>query len=186
MDVDLDFPSRNDILSHIDHTAAILENGSKHPSGVYITLAPQNPITGLASINYKKSEELGYFKIDFLNQSVYKMVKSPAHLEELISREPNWKKLLEKDFVNKLVHISNYSDMIKKLSEPIDSIEKLSMFLAIIRPGKKHLQGLPWNIISKTVWNRENNDGYTFRKSHSYAYAYLVILNINLLEEQGY
>jgi hypothetical protein len=71
--------------------------------------------------------------------------------------------------------------MIKKLTEPIDSIEKLAMFLAVIRPGKKHLQGLPWNIIEKTVWDRDNTDGYSFRKSHALAYSYLVILHMALL-----
>ena len=40
------------------------------------------------------------------------------------------------------------------------------MFLSIIRPGKKHLQGLPWNMIEKTVWDGDNSDGYVFKRSH--------------------
>jgi hypothetical protein len=181
MDIDLDFSDRNQILQLIEHTPAILENGTKHPTGIYLTAIPQNPISGFASLDYKKAEEFGYFKIDFLNNSVYKLIKSPAHLEELLAKEVNWKRLLDKEFVSKLVHIGNYADMIKKLTEPIDSIEKLAMFLAVIRPGKKHLQGLPWNIIEKTVWDRDNTDGYSFRKSHALAYSYLVILHMALL-----
>jgi hypothetical protein len=182
-DVDLDFGDRNVILSHIEYMPAVMESGIKHNSGIHITAIPKNPITGLASLNYKKAEELGYFKLDLLNQSVYKLVKSPEHLEKLLSKEPNWNLLHDKQFVEKLVHIGNYYDLIQQSPEPIDSIEKLAMFLAIIRPGKKHLQGLPWSIVEKTVWDRENTDGYTFRKSHALAYSYLVILAMALLEE---
>ena len=185
-DVDLDFGNRDEILSHIEYTPAILENGVRHNSGIYVTAIPQNPITGMCSLNYKKAEELGYFKLDILNQSVYKLVKSPAHLEELLGKEPNWNRLLDEEFVSKLIHIGNYAELIKRLPEPITTIEQLAMFLAIIRPGKKHLQGLPWDIISKTVWDRHLDEGYSYRKSHSLAYSYLVILAMALLEEQGY
>jgi hypothetical protein len=183
MDIDLDFSDRNQILQLIEHTPAILENGTKHPTGIYLTAIPQNPISGFASLDYKKAEEFGYFKIDFLNNSVYKLIKSPAHLEELLAKKVNWKRLLDKEFVSKLVHIGNYADMIKKLTEPIDSIEKLAMFINLIRPGKKHLQGLPWNIVEKTIWNKTSEEGYSFKKAHSYAYAILILLHISILEE---
>jgi|ERR1039457_4050994 hypothetical protein len=182
-DIDIDFADRNEILSFIDYTSAILEDGVKHNTGIYTTAIPQNPITGFASINYKKAEDLGYFKLDILNQSVYKLVKTPTHLEQLLEKEPNWSKLRDKNFVGKLVHIGNYADMIQHLPEPINSIEKLSMFLSIIRPGKKHLQGLPWNIIEKTVWDREDVDGYSFKRSHALSYSILVTLHMAILEE---
>ena len=185
-DIDLDFGDRNEILSHIEYTPAILENGTRHLSGIYVTAIPQNPITGMCSFDYKKAEELGYFKLDILNQSVYKLVKSPKHLEELLSKKPNWKRLLDEDFVSKLIHIGNYGDLIKRLPEPITAIEHLAMFLSIIRPGKKHLQGLPWDIVSKTVWDRNLDEGYSFRKAHAISYSLLVGIHMNLLEEQGY
>ena len=185
VDIDIDFGDRNQILQLIEHIPAVLENGNKHPSGVYVTTIPQNPITEFASIDYKKAEELGYFKIDFLNQSVYKLVKSPTHLEQLLAKEPNWGLLHNRNIVEKLVHIGNYYDLIQKLPEPIDNVEKLACFLATIRPGKKHLQGLPWNIVEKTVWNREDTDGYTFRHSHALSYSLLVCINLNLTEEQN-
>jgi len=183
MDIDLDFSDRNQILQLIEHTPAILENGTKHPTGIYLTAIPQNPISGLASLNYKKAEESGYFKIDFLNNSVYNLIKSPAHLEELLAKEVNWKRLLDKGFVNKLVHIGNYADMIQKLPEPITNINHLAMLLAIIRPGKKHLQGLPWNIIEKTVWDKDDSQGYVFKRSHAIAFSILIILQLHALEE---
>jgi hypothetical protein len=185
-DVDLDFGNRSEILSHIDYTPAILEDGVKHISGIYITAIPQNPISGFASIDYKTAETLGYFKLDILNQSVYKLVKSPQHLEQLLAKEVNWSKLLDKEFVNKLVHIGNYADMIRHLPEPIQSIEHLAMFLAIIRPGKKHLQRLPWSIVEKSVWDKHSEEGYTFKKSHALSYAILVTLHMAALEDIYY
>jgi hypothetical protein len=68
------------------------------------------------------------------------------------------------------------------MPEPIDGIPRLAMFLAIIRPGKKHLQGKTWKEVAKTVWDK-GNDGYTFKKSHAIAYAHLVVVHMNLLEE---
>ena len=68
------------------------------------------------------------------------------------------------------------------MPEPIDSIPRLAMFLAIIRPGKKHLIGNTWAEIAKTVWDKAE-DGYTFKKSHSIAYAHLVVVHMNLLNQ---
>ena len=183
-DVDIDFKNRNEILALIDHTPAILVDRTKHATGIYATAIPQNPITGYASLDYKKAEELGYFKFDFLNQSVYKQVKSPEHLEKLLTKEVNWNKLKDKNFVRGIVHIGNYANLIHRMPEPIDSIEKLAMFINLLRPGKKHLQGLPWNIIEKTIWDRDESDGFSFKRSHSLAYSYLIILAMALKEEQ--
>ena len=66
------------------------------------------------------------------------------------------------------------------MPEPIDSIPRLAMFLAVIRPGKKHLIGQPWSEIAKTVWDK-GTDGYVFKKSHSLAYSQLVVVHMNLL-----
>jgi hypothetical protein len=183
-DVDLDFGNRNEILSLIEHTSAVLENGEKHNSGIYTTEITKNILSGMASIDYKTSENLGYFKLDILNNNLYKFVKSPQHLEELMAKPINWNKLMQPEFVKKLIHIGNYAEMILKLSDPIDSIEKLAMFISIIRPGKKHLQGLPWNVIERAVWDRDNSDGFTFKKSHAMAYSLAIILNVHILEEQ--
>lgn len=181
-DIDLDFGNRDDILKHLSYTPALLKSGKRHNSGIYPTMIPQNPFTGLASIDYEKAEELGYFKIDFLNQSVYKLVRDPQHLEELLANSINWDLLHNKEIVEKLVHIGNYYDLIQKLPEPIDSVETLSLFLAIIRPGKKHLQGLSWDIVRHSVWS-QTEEGYSFKQAHSLSYSILVGLHMNILEE---
>ena len=66
------------------------------------------------------------------------------------------------------------------MPEPVDSIPRLAMFLALIRPAKKHLIGKTWREVSQTIWDREN-DGYSFKKSHAIAYAQLVVVHMNLL-----
>jgi hypothetical protein len=55
------------------------------------------------------------------------------------------------------------------------------MFLAIIRPAKRHLIGKKWSEVAETVW-KTGNDGYGFKRSHSIAYSHLVVVNMNLLE----
>lgn len=56
----------------------------------------------------------------------------------------------------------------------IDSIEKLAMFIAIIRPGKKYLIDKvinnSWDSINDKIWIKENT-GYQYKKSHAIAYA---------------
>jgi len=102
-DIDLDFADRNEILQYIQHVPAVLTSGLKHASGVYVCPIPANPFTGLATLDYKQADDLGYFKIDFLNQSVYRGVKSPEHLESLLSQPPDWNRLnTDPDFVSRL------------------------------------------------------------------------------------
>jgi hypothetical protein len=59
----------------------------------------------------------------------------------------------------------------------------MAAFIAVIRPGKAHLQREPWDTVFATVWDGNNSRGFVFKKSHSLAYAKLVALHINLLEE---
>ena len=61
-----------------------------------------------------------------------------------------------------------------------DSIPRMAMFLAVMRPGKSKLRNKSWAEINQTVWDR-NVTGYTFRKSHAIAYANLVVVHMNLL-----
>jgi hypothetical protein len=66
------------------------------------------------------------------------------------------------------------------MTEPIDSIPRLAMFLALIRPAKKHLIGKSWKEVSQTVWDK-GDDGYAFKKAHAIGYAWLVAVHMNLL-----
>ena len=184
-DIDIDLPDRDKLLSCIKHIPAAMRNVTpirKHNTGVHVTDIPYDPIHDIAAIDYSEADKRGYFKLDLLNVHVYSEVKNEQHLLELM-REPNWNRLKDKAFVEQLVHLNNHYKSICKMPEPINTIPRLAMFLAIIRPSKKHLIGLPWKEVAKTVWEKDDN-GYTFKKSHSIGYSWLVAIHMNLLEEQ--
>ena len=69
------------------------------------------------------------------------------------------------------------------MPEPINSIPRLAMFLALLRPGKKHLIGESWRDVANTVWDK-GSDGYSFKKAHGIAYAQLVVVHMNLIEQE--
>jgi DNA polymerase III alpha subunit len=60
---------------------------------------------------------------------------------------------------------------------------RMAMFLAVMRPGKANLRNYDWKAIAKTVWDKPMDGSYYFKKAHAVAYAHLVALHINLLEE---
>jgi hypothetical protein len=183
-DIDIDFGDREKILQLINHIPAAMRNVNpirKHNTGIYVTDIPYDAINDIANLDYVEAEERGYLKLDFLNVHVYDKVKSEEHLLELM-KEPNWERLKEKEFVEKLIHLSNHYNNLCKMPEPIDSIPRLAMFLACIRPAKKHLIGQSWKVINDSVWDK-TEDGYSFKKSHSIAYSMLVVVHMNLLEE---
>ena len=184
-DIDIDFGNRDKLLELIDHTRAAMRNVNpirNHATGVYVTDIPYDPVNNIASIDYTEAEKRGYFKLDLLNVHVYESIDSEEHLVKLM-REPDWNKLKESTFVEKLIHLNNQFYNLQKMPEPIDSIPRLAMFLSIIRPGKKHLIGETWSDIAKTVWDK-GTDGYTFKRSHAVAYAHLVVVHMNLLGER--
>ncbi len=185
-DVDIDFGDRDKILSLIKHIPASMRNVSpmrKHATGVYITEIPYDPVNDMASLDYKEAEERGYFKLDLLNVHVYNQVKNEQHLIELM-REPDWSMLNDKEFVEKLIHLGNQYDTLRKMPEPVNSITRLAMFLAVIRPAKRHLIGKTFKEINQTVWDKDQT-GYAFKKSHAIAYAQLVTVHMNLLKENN-
>ena len=184
-DVDIDFGNRDNILQHIKHVPAAMRNVRpirKHATGVHITEVPYDPVHDIAAIDYVEAEKRGYFKLDLLNVHVYENVRDELHLVELM-REPDWKKLEDAKFVEQLIHLNNQFYNLKKMAEPVNTIPRLAMFLAVIRPGKKHLIGEKWNEVAKTVWDK-GTDGYSFKQAHGIAYSHLVVVHMNLLCEQ--
>jgi hypothetical protein len=186
-DIDIDFPDRERALAVLEVTpASILRDGRliKHNTGVYPTAIPVDPFTGMASIDYESAEDRGYAKLDFLNVSLYTQIKNEEHLQELIDQEPLWDLLYERSVCEQMIHIGNHYDTLLKMPEKVDSIPRLMMFLAIIRPAKRHLIGLPWREVAKTIWEAPSDGSYAFKMSHSCAYAHLVVVNLNLFCEK--
>lgn len=182
MDIDLDFADRTEILSIIKHRVASLKDGKKHNTGIYITEIPFNPETNQATIDYKDAEQRGYFKIDILNVSIYKGVKSHQHLNDLINKEPIWDLLLLDNFVNNVFHLANHGDVLRILQPK--SIKELAAVLAIIRPAKKYLIDKDWDTIFKEAWIPPEDGSYYFKKAHAFSYAMAVVVHMNLLCEQ--
>jgi hypothetical protein len=184
-DIDLDFADRNQILRLIQHTPARQlhqEQVRRHNSGVYVTDIPYDPINQCAALDYEAAESRGYFKIDFLNMSVYQLIKSPEHYEQMLSQEPNWSRLwTDTAWTSQLVHVGNYTDLLKTMRP--DSIPRMAAFISIIRPGKAHLQNQLWDQVFESVWDGDTSRGYTFKRSHSISYAALVALHMNLLSQ---
>jgi hypothetical protein len=151
---------------------------------VYFTEIPADPFTGRAALDYEAAEALGYTKIDVLNVGLYQQITNEEHLAYLMQQEPLWDLLQARDFCSQLIHIGSHYDTLVRMPEPVDSIPRLAMFLAVIRPAKRHLIGRTWQEVAETVWERPVDDGYYFKKAHAVSYAHLVAVNMNLICEQ--
>ena len=87
-DIDIDLADRDQLLRLIQATPARQQHqgqARRHNSGVYVTDIPYDPITDCAAIDYETAEDLGYFKIDLLNMTVYPV--SYTHLTLPTNRE---------------------------------------------------------------------------------------------------
>ena len=183
-DIDIDFADRKNALNHVKHvTASMTDNGTfkKHNTGVYCTSVPHNPLTGLSTLDYKEAEQRGYFKIDFLNVSVYDKVKNKEHLKQLMETAPLWDLLEQDDFTDLLFHVNGHGWLMRQMKPT--TIEELAMCLALIRPAKKHLIGKNWTEIGQTIWEKPENGEYYFKKAHAIAYAHVVVVQMNLICE---
>ena len=186
-DVDIDFYDRDNTLKLFKHTpATIIKNDKteKHKTGIYFHAVPEHPVTGHATIDYKKAEERGYFKIDCLNVSIYKDVKSEQELVELMIQEPDWDMLKDAKVVDQLFHLNGHFNIVSQL-EP-RTIEQLAAVLAIIRPAKRQLMYKDWVDIMKEVWIKPTDGSYFFKKSHAVAYAQAIVVQMNLITRDKY
>jgi DNA polymerase III alpha subunit len=180
-DIDIDFLDRTKALEVLEHVPAMLEDGKKHNTGVYCQRIPNNPLTGLASIDYKTAEDRGYMKIDFLNVGIYEGVRDEDHLIKLMNTEPLWDLLLEDDFTNQLFHVNGHGSILREMKPR--SIPQLAAVLAVIRPAKRHLIGKDWATVMNEVWVKPTGDEYFFKKAHAVAYAAAIVVQMNLICE---
>lgn len=184
MDIDIDTANRDNILKLIKHVPAAIDRKGewvKHNTGVFVTEVPTNPLTKLASVDFHEAEDLGYVKLDLLNVGVYEQVKSIEHLDRLVAKEPMWDMLNYREFVEQLIHINNHYNVLQQMPEPVNSIPRMAMLLALIRPAKRHLIGKIWKEVGEDIWTKPTDDSYFFKKSHAVSYAHLVAVHMNLL-----
>ena len=186
-DVDIDFFDRDGTLKLFKHApASIIKDDKieKHKTGVYFHAVPTHPITGHSTLDYKKAEDRGYFKIDCLNVNIYKNIKSEQELVELMIEEPDWNMLKDPKVVENLFHLNSHFNIVSKL-EP-KNIEQLAAVLAIIRPAKRGLMYKNWVDILKEVWIKPTDGSYFFKKSHAVAYAHAIVVQMNLIKKDKY
>jgi len=181
-DIDIDVADRNKLLRLIKHTPAMMNNKGRkqrHNTGIYFHEVPNDPFTGLATVDYTEAEQLGFFKIDILNVNIYESIKDPAELDELMSMEPMWELLEHREVVEKLFHIHGHYDIVQRMRPR--SIEQLAAVLAVIRPAKRYLLGKNWDTVFREVWVRPDGDEYFFKKAHAVSYAVAIVVQLNQL-----
>jgi len=180
-DVDIDFANRADLLKLIKHIPAKqAKKDQAHNTGVHIQPIPIDPVLGTATITFKQADDRNYFKLDLLNVSVYNSIRDQEHYDLLLAKDPPWHRLREQSFTMQLVHIGNYySDIANKLPA---SIPQMALFLAAMRPSKKHLFYLSWKEMNETMWDKVPGE-YVFKRPHAIAYAQLVALHMNIIDE---
>lgn len=183
-DIDIDFADRTLALAGLSYVSASMTNArgqkQRHASGVYFQNVPIDPLTGLCAFEYEEAAEHGYFKIDFLNNSLYEAVRDEDHLVTLLSTEPDWSLLEHDHIVDMLAHLNGNFGVVKMIRPK--SIEDLSVVLALMRPGKRHLMGRSRAEIDQDIWTA-GTDGFTFKRAHAIAYAASIVVQLNLICE---
>ena len=181
-DIDIDIADRKKLLQCIKNTPAMIYSKGKqqrHNTGVYFHEVPENPYTHTCTVDFKKAESLGYFKLDILNVNVYDKITSAKELDELLAMDTMWDLLQHEDVVKQCFHIHNHFSIVKKMKPT--SIQELAAVLAVIRPAKRHLLNSSWEEIMKDVWVKPEGDEYYFKKAHAHAYALAIVLQLNMM-----
>jgi len=185
MDVDIDFPDREKALEVVQHRRASRIVNSKlvqHNSGVYFQDIPCDYLTNMSSIDFRQAADRGYFKIDFLNVSVYQGVRDEQHLLTLMNTEPIWELLEDPAFSDLLFQLAGHNEVLRVMRPK--NVEQLAAVLAMIRPAKRHLLGKSWSQVMDEIWVKPINEEYYWKKSHAFAYAMAVVVQMNLIVEQ--
>lgn len=181
-DIDIDVANRDELLALFKSTPAMIASNNhhkKHNTGVYFHDVPSNPFNGICTVDHKKAEEHGFFKLDILNVGIYKDISTPAQLDTLLEAEPMWELLEHEDVVTQLFHLHNHYAIVSRMKPT--SIEQLAAVLAIIRPAKRHLLGKPWDVVLQNVWVKPTDDSYYFKKAHAISYALAIVVQLNTI-----
>lgn len=185
MDIDIDIPSSFDRSIFPWARATVIRDGqmTSHPCGMHPQAIPVDPVSGLAAIPYEDAEDIGYFKIDFLHLGVYSFFQTRDEIDALLKKDPDWSLLLVQSNHAKLFQLANHGELLMKLKPK--SLLDLADVLALIRPGKRQLVPLyqkDKDMARKLLWAK-GDEGYSFKKSHALGYAYVVWLQLHLIEQ---
>lgn len=184
-DIDIDFADTAAALHGLRYVTAVVQKTDgrhSHGTGVYFQDVPTDPIDEMAAWEYKTAAEHGYFKLDFLPNSIYRGVRDEDHLNRLLTTEPPWDLLNDREVVSALAHIHDHYDLVQTIQPRC--IEDLAICIALLRPGKSHLIGKPRTEIDQEIWLKA--DKFYFKKAHSFSYAASIVVQLNLLVEQAW
>jgi hypothetical protein len=182
-DIDIDVKDRLDALrGHDCVPASLLQDGElkKHPTGVFYQLVPIDPVTRLAAFPSEGKElgdvceAIGYQKLDVIPNHAYADFSSREDVDAVLNDGFDWDWLLDRELVEGLHHIGSHFDLVSSYAPR--NIGELAALLAVIRPGKIHLKGLTMEEILSEVWKKDGGSAYTFKKSHAFAYALMVMV----------
>ena len=98
---------------------------------------------------------------------------------EVLNKKPDWNMLRNHKTIKQLMQLSEHAGLVRQLGPR--SVEELAMTIALIRPGKRHLQNLGWDRIRREIW-KPDDTGYTFKKSHAIAYSLNIIVQLNMIK----
>jgi DNA polymerase III alpha subunit len=187
MDIDIDTQTTFDPLKIFPTwvRASVVKDGqlTQHPCGVYPQAIAVDPVSKLSAIPYNEAEDLGFLKIDFLHLSHYSKFKSRDEIEQLVQLEPDWSLLELASVQAKLFQLAKHGDLLSKVKPK--SVLELADCMALIRPGKKQFVGMytkEKEACRRILYAKDEDTGYSFKKSHAIAYAYVVVLQLHLIE----
>lgn len=190
-DIDIDVKDRAAaIKDHPCVPSSLLQDGDlrKHPTGLMYQAVPVDPVSGASAFPSGGKEmgdvagTIGYQKIDVIPNHAYSVFHDLSSLDEAKSTEFRWEWLEDRSLVEKLHHIGGHFDLISAY-RPQD-IGELAALLAVIRPGKRHLIGLPMDELLSQIWEKDPDGAYSFKKSHAFAYALMVTVQATGLLNQ--
>lgn len=182
-DIDIDVKDRAHALEgHPCVPCSLYQDGElkKHPTGVCYQAVKTDPVTG--AMSYPSggkgigdvASSLGYYKIDVLHSHAYDAVRDRSHLLSLLE-EVDWSLFTKREMVEQVQQLGGHFDLVDAY-EP-KCIDHLACLVAVIRPGKRKLIGQPMSVLREKVWDADK-DGYTFKKSHAYAYAIAIVVQM--------
>lgn len=188
MDVDIDFQTTFDPLDYFNEAirASMVNKDCeliKHPAGVYFQAIPKDSLTQLAAIPYKKAEELGYFKFDFLHLSILDYFENKDEIRELIKIEPDWMLLESAVHVQKLFQLGKHYDLVSQVKPK--TVQELADCVSLIRPGKRFLLDAyikNRNAVRTELYRRDPDAKYYFKRSHAVSYALTIVLQLHLIK----
>lgn len=186
MDIDLEtqtsFDPRKIFPNWVRASNVINGKLMPHPCGVYPQGMAVDPVTKLAAVPYTEAEALGYRKLDFLHLTIYDYFSSRDEVVALLRAPAPFDLMMSPKVVSQLFQLANHYEMVSRVRPR--SVHDVADCVALIRPGKIGLLDRYLNDKDKTrylLYKQSADERFSFKKSHSYAYAHVIMVQLHLI-----